>query len=443
MCEATKCVKDAERVSKMKSKETSEVQEEAVTTDESEGEVWDIVCALVSNTEHKCMTDSCKKRAVATWSSNMKPKELWHTCEDHQELDFGGWPEDFDRPRTPEKDKDRDDESQGKDRKRQDSIKAGREEPREIVLDENENNKEPEESRSKNDDKETRPHNVCSNGDSTDINEKRKVDHISDVNEKAEMSKDGNDECEDDEQWDLSHVFTVEEMKSCKEPMCMTEDCPLIACCLWVSNKNPNEPWRTCLDCQENDFDGWPSSDEIPMKMMTNEHREFLIDNCTAQTSPKMPEGLTNCNGESKITPDTPSPSIKSSPKIEEDKACAVTPTPKKIITSDDTSQNKETKVNINASKLKTKLVTPTQNFNKASESKKPSKAALAIHRKWQEAAESMGSNRIIVSKVAAKQVIFDGMKDAFRPMNITEIYKASRNLVVSTLIFYFYHIMI
>ena len=232
MCEVTKCVKDAERVSKMKVKETSEVEEDAVSANESEGEVWDIICALDSNTEHKCMTESCEERAVATWSSNMKPNELWHTCEKHQELDFGGWPEDFDRPQTSNMKKDHDDESQDKDITCQDNStddKDGSEEPRETVDDENENNKEPEESTSKCNDKETKPQSACDNEHSTGIDEKSTINCVPEDNDKKEMSKGEKDKCEDededededDEQWDLSHVFTVDEMKSCKEPMCI------------------------------------------------------------------------------------------------------------------------------------------------------------------------------------------------------------------------------
>ena len=58
--------------------------------------------------------------------------------------------------------------------------------------------------------------------------------------------------------------------------------------------------------------------------------------------------------------------------------------------------------------------------------SNKPSKQALEYHRKWQEAAEAMGGPqaRIVVAKGAAKKIIFDFLNDAFRPMNITQIYK-------------------
>jgi len=76
-----------------------------------------------------------------------------------------------------------------------------------------------------------------------------------------------------------------------------------------------------------------------------------------------------------------------------------------------------------NVSNLVTPLVTeleanmPTKNT---------SKAALDMHKKWQEQANSMGgpNARIVVEKRKAKKLIFDMLHDAFAPMNITQIHK-------------------
>jgi hypothetical protein len=63
--------------------------------------------------------------------------------------------------------------------------------------------------------------------------------------------------------------------------------------------------------------------------------------------------------------------------------------------------------------------------------SKPASKAALAMHRQWQQQAEAVGgpSARIVVQKVKAKKLIFDLMHDAFLPMNITQIHKVENLL--------------
>ena len=56
---------------------------------------------------------------------------------------------------------------------------------------------------------------------------------------------------------------------------------------------------------------------------------------------------------------------------------------------------------------------------------KSTSKAALDMHKKWQQQAESMGgpNARIVVEKAKAKALIFDMLHDAFKPMNITQIH--------------------
>jgi len=58
----------------------------------------------------------------------------------------------------------------------------------------------------------------------------------------------------------------------------------------------------------------------------------------------------------------------------------------------------------------------------------------MAIHRKWQAAAEQMGGPdaRIVVDKKAAKKLVFDLLYDAFCPMNITQIHAALKAIVPS-----------
>ena len=63
---------------------------------------------------------------------------------------------------------------------------------------------------------------------------------------------------------------------------------------------------------------------------------------------------------------------------------------------------------------------------------KKPSNQALAVHKKWQDAAKALGGERIVVSKPAAKKLILDLLKDSFKPMNITDIFKRLKGVVPS-----------
>ena len=61
-----------------------------------------------------------------------------------------------------------------------------------------------------------------------------------------------------------------------------------------------------------------------------------------------------------------------------------------------------------------------------------PSKKALAIQQKWQEAANVMGGSKacIVVNKIKAKRLIFEVLHNAFKPMNITDLYKTLKAVV-------------
>jgi hypothetical protein len=56
----------------------------------------------------------------------------------------------------------------------------------------------------------------------------------------------------------------------------------------------------------------------------------------------------------------------------------------------------------------------------------KVSASTLALQKKWKEAALKMGGEgaTIVVSKVQAKSLILKMLREEFKPMNITAIYK-------------------
>eukprot|EP00957_Ditylum_brightwellii_P164742 12542973-Ditylum_brightwellii.AAC.1 len=66
--------------------------------------------------------------------------------------------------------------------------------------------------------------------------------------------------------------------------------------------------------------------------------------------------------------------------------------------------------------------------------SNKPSASAIALQKKWQDAAIKMGGEgaKIILTKSHAKKLVFDLLRDSFKPMNITTIYKALKAVVPS-----------
>ena len=211
---------------------------------------------------------------------------------------------------------------------------------------------------------------------------------------------------DDDDKWDLKHIFTIEEIKKSDSQKCMTEDCPLIACATYVSSSG--ETWHSCLDCQENDYGGWPEkASEFPIKFMTDEHREVIAEKCTGSYTPVMPSVLPSKENENvKEKLGCPSTIANGTKNIKTDAATVTPPS----------SATKKKNTISNQSQLKSTVSVPP----------KPSKAALAIHQKWQADAKKLGGDRIIVSKLEAKKKIFSLLKDSFRPMNITEIYQVS-----------------
>lgn len=96
----------------------------------------------------------------------------------------------------------------------------------------------------------------------------------------------GDEEEEKDrvEQWDIKHIFTVEELLQNNAQKCGSKKCPLLACSAWVSSEN--EEWNGCLDCQEEYYERWPEkASEYPISFMTVEHRELIWEKCTGKMS--------------------------------------------------------------------------------------------------------------------------------------------------------------
>ena len=223
--------------------------------------------------------------------------------------------------------------------------------------------------------------------------DKKTEDAIPEEKQQAVLIENGTNEEPVEEMWDLVKVISQEQLTKSGTILCATEGCMLAAACAWTSNLTPKERWFTCLDCQERDFEGWPEPKELPFTKLTAKHVAIMSKKCSKSRSPAMPKV--------DIVKE-PAPSTQPSTGTAAANTTATTgnTTPKKAGTSRPAS------------------VTPTP--------AKPSASALAMHRKWQEAAQAMGGPeaRIVVSKPAAKKLIFDALYDAFCPMNITQIHR-------------------
>ena len=186
---------------------------------------------------------------------------------------------------------------------------------------------------------------------------------------------------EDDEgQYDLKKIMTLQELQKEDCICCSQEGCGgLPAFGLYVNSINPQDRWYYCLDCQQNDFDGWPPVEELPVKYLSPDHLRVIAQKCSRSKNPPMP-----------VFEHSPKPNTTT--LASDPPANFVTPPP-------------------SVSVMQSKSMAPTK--------------ALEVHKKWLEAAQSMGGTdaRIVVSKPAAKKLIFDFLVDTFQPMNITQIY--------------------
>jgi len=89
---------------------------------------------------------------------------------------------------------------------------------------------------------------------------------------------------EDDGVWNLSHIYSVEEIQSTTPLICTSDGCKNIACCLWNSDNGGEE--KACLKCQHEEFGGWPDGLE-PQDAV---HKECITKICTQPPAQIMTE---------------------------------------------------------------------------------------------------------------------------------------------------------
>ena len=66
------------------------------------------------------------------------------------------------------------------------------------------------------------------------------------------------------------------------------DDCGLVACSQWKAIGRA--PWNSCLDCQLEDYEGFPTKrHELPIDYMTEEHREIIAKKCSTNPNPVFP----------------------------------------------------------------------------------------------------------------------------------------------------------
>jgi hypothetical protein len=263
--------------------------------------------------------------------------------------------------------------------------------------------------------------------------------------------EDNSEEDEDEEQWELSHVFTINELCQVEPPpqTCMSKKCPLLACVSYVSSIDKEYVWHSCIDCQEKDYGGWPENiKEIPMKFITTEHRKIMIEKCTGQYAPAMPNipidengnfeetchEKTSANADSTHQNDDPQLSMvdadyDTSSKNNSARAATSSSDSSVVQMNEATTKNSCTPLpsSLNTKEKHAKSVVTPSPVPLSNKTKGLSKAAIANHEKWRnECLKLGGTGKICVKKPEIKKLIFDLCKDRFAPMNITQIYHVS-----------------
>jgi hypothetical protein len=382
-------------------------------------EAWDHVRNIAKGEKMVCRYDNCKTLAVAIWASNIKPDDLWALCKECQDMDFP---------------QDEQDDTNTTTKVSPAATEKGNNEVEEGDLIESDNSGKNRTKNQKESESHHRAKSITTNDESltpehegdksfctTSSGREHQSFELIDVKMKDAPSKiddsdlpggavvpradvgtpplqEGDEGEEAPEAWELVQVLSLDRLEQDGTIKCSSESCTLAACSVWKSNLAPTVKWYSCIDCQEADFEGWPPHEELILKHTTEEHKRIMMQKCTKQSKPTFPD-LWN----------TISPTKEDAGS---DIANTITPSSNHILHSSFDQQDGGT-----SSKVAT--ITPMPGKSQ------PSKSAMDMHRKWQEAAEAVGGAgaRIVVSKPAAKKLIFDKLHDAFCPMNITQIH--------------------
>ena len=94
-----------------------------------------------------------------------------------------------------------------------------------------------------------------------------------------------------EEVWGLKMVLPAPQINAEHPTRCSGDGCNLVACTIWSSNHDPETPWYSCLDCQEEDFGGWPTAESgnLPLKAVSDSLLEAMTNKCTMKEDPNFP----------------------------------------------------------------------------------------------------------------------------------------------------------
>lgn len=195
---------------------------------------------------------------------------------------------------------------------------------------------------------------------------------------------------------------------------------PNLACTIWQSVENPkSKKWYYCLDCLVEDYETFPDYDELMQyNALRNvnpatyqEHLQLMKTKCSRQRNPCLPT-LPSTFLNSAVPDDDDDDDDTKDPK----------PLPSDTISHFVTPPSKPLRSAVESSTM------PLQESEPVNVTAK----ALAVHKKWQEQAEAMGGKgaKIVVSTEKAKKIIYEALKEEYRPMNFNDIYKVRNKIM-------------
>jgi hypothetical protein len=196
-----------------------ETSNDAVDDDEQdnepEEESWDVLPGIDRNALDRleCRTDGCAHSAAAVWISNQNPEDHWPLCEPCTKRDFGP---DTIIPEPPVS-----------------SSSSLSNKVEEIETEE-----------------ETAADAPTDEADAQAATEQADEEEQDEQDRDDREDEDEDESDEDPELWTLTKVLSIQAIQHEAPIKCQTADCTLLAATAWVSNRNPQYKWYTCLDCQ-------------------------------------------------------------------------------------------------------------------------------------------------------------------------------------------------
>ena len=91
--------------------------------------------------------------------------------------------------------------------------------------------------------------------------------------------------------WDLKMVLPAKQIDR-EEFRCDRDGCSRVACAIWTSNQDPDTPWHSCLDCQEEEFGKGEEGEEEGeggvlasegVEYLESKQKELMLQKCTGQ----------------------------------------------------------------------------------------------------------------------------------------------------------------